>query len=65
MAIDFSFDTDIARSPDIVFAFITDPARLPEWQPRVVRVEQLDEGPMRAGSRMREVRNVRARSSRR
>ena len=59
MAIDFSFDTEIGRAPDVVFSVVTDPARLSEWQPLVVRVERLDEGPLRAGSRMREVRKVR------
>jgi uncharacterized protein YndB with AHSA1/START domain len=58
-AIDFAFDVDIARPPQDVFAVVTDPARLSEWQPLVVRVEQLQDGPLRQGSRMREVRRIR------
>jgi uncharacterized protein YndB with AHSA1/START domain len=30
---------EIARPPDEVFAYITDPARFPEWQDDVVRVQ--------------------------
>ena len=59
MAIDFAFDVDIARPPHEVFAAVSDPARLSEWQPLVVRVEQLQDGPLRQGSRLREVRRVR------
>jgi uncharacterized protein YndB with AHSA1/START domain len=59
MAIDFSFEVDIARSPEEVFAVVTDPSRLPEWQPMVVRAEPLQEGPVRQGTRLREVRRVR------
>jgi uncharacterized protein YndB with AHSA1/START domain len=59
LSIDFSFDVDIARPPEEVFSVVTDPARLPEWQPRVAGVEQLEEGPLRKGSRLKEVREVR------
>lgn len=59
MAIDFSIDMDIARPPGAVFSVITDTARLSEWQPLVVEVEHLEEGPLRPGSRLREVREVR------
>jgi uncharacterized protein YndB with AHSA1/START domain len=59
MAIDFSFDVDIARPPEQVFAFLSDLRRLPEWQPLVVEAEQLGEGPLRQGSRVREARNMR------
>jgi hypothetical protein len=44
-----------------VFAVVTDLDRLREWQPMVVEVDQLDAGPLRAGSRLREVREVRGR----
>lgn len=57
--IDFSFDMDIARSPEEVFSVVTDLTRLPEWQPRLVEVEHLLEGPLQPGSRLREVREVR------
>ena len=57
--IDFSFDIEIGRRPEEVFSVVTDLTRLPEWQPRLVKVEQLQEGPLRPGSRLREVREVR------
>jgi uncharacterized membrane protein len=59
MPIDFSFDVNIDRSPQDVFSAVTDLERLPQWQPAVVEVEPLDEGPLRAGSRLKEVRQVR------
>jgi len=34
---------EIARSPHEVFAFVTDPARFPEWQADVVSVRMLDD----------------------
>ena len=45
----------IARPPAAVFAVMTDPARLAEWQKGTVEVEQLTPGPMGAGTRLREV----------
>jgi hypothetical protein len=42
-----------------VFAVVADPARLPAWQPLVIEVEELQPGPLRAGSRLREVRAAR------
>jgi uncharacterized protein YndB with AHSA1/START domain len=57
----FAIETQIARPPDEVFAAVTDLDRLPEWQPMVVEVEPLDDGPLAAGSRLREVREVRGR----
>ena len=44
----------IARPPGDVFAFMTDPAKLPAWQD-AEEVQQLTEGPVRAGTRFREV----------
>jgi uncharacterized protein YndB with AHSA1/START domain len=59
LPIDFSIDVDIARPPAEVFAVVADPSRLPEWQPLVVEVEMLEDGPLREGSRVREVRAMR------
>jgi uncharacterized protein YndB with AHSA1/START domain len=59
MPIDFSFDIDIDRSPQAVFSVVTDLERLPDWQPAIVRVEPLQDGPLRTGSRLKEVRQVR------
>jgi uncharacterized protein YndB with AHSA1/START domain len=47
----------IGRPPGDVFAFLTDPAKLPAWQD-VDEVRQLTEGPVRAGTRFREVHRV-------
>jgi uncharacterized protein YndB with AHSA1/START domain len=59
--IDFTIATEIARPPHEVFAFVTDPARLHEWQTNVVEVEEAPQGPLATGSRLREVRRVRGR----
>jgi uncharacterized protein YndB with AHSA1/START domain len=48
---------EIAQPPDEVFAFITDPTKLSLWQD-AEEVEQLTEGPVRAGTRFREVHKV-------
>jgi uncharacterized protein YndB with AHSA1/START domain len=51
----FTFRVDVARPVPEVFAFVTDPARLPEWQGSD-GVERLTPGPVRAGTRLREAR---------
>jgi uncharacterized protein YndB with AHSA1/START domain len=45
----------IARPPAAVFAVLTDPERLAEWQKGTVEVERLTPGPMGVGTRLREV----------
>jgi uncharacterized protein YndB with AHSA1/START domain len=47
---------EIARSPEDVFAFVTDPAKLSRWQDAAVM--QLTPGPLGAGTRLREVHKV-------
>ncbi len=49
-----STTVEIARPPDEVFAFVTDPTKLSAWQD-AEEVQQLTEGPVRAGTRFREV----------
>ena len=49
--------TDIARSPDVVFAYVIDPTKLSEWQESVVRAES-SEAPARAGTKARVTRRV-------
>ncbi|MGA2322049.1 MAG: SRPBCC family protein, partial [Solirubrobacteraceae bacterium] len=49
-----STTVEIARPPDEVFAFVTDPSKLSAWQD-AEEVQQLTEGPVRAGTRFREV----------
>ena len=41
----------VARSPEAVFDYLTDPAHLAEWQTSKTSVEPLTEGPVRQGSR--------------
>jgi hypothetical protein len=45
---------DIARAPQDVFAYITDPSKLANWQD-AEHVEQLTPGPVARGTRFREV----------
>ena len=49
--------TEISRNPDDVFAYVTDPTRLPEWQESVVRAES-SQTPARVGTRARVTRRV-------
>lgn len=46
------------RPVDQVFTFVADPAMLPMWQSDLIESEQLTEGPMRVGTRFREVRRL-------
>jgi uncharacterized protein YndB with AHSA1/START domain len=45
---------EIARAPEAVFAYLTDPSKLASWQD-AEEVEQLTPGPVRPGTRFREV----------
>ena len=51
----FSFDIEIDRPLEEVFAYVTDPSKLGEWQTNTAEVEQVTEGPLGAGTRLREV----------
>jgi carbon monoxide dehydrogenase subunit G len=42
---------EIARTPDDVFAYLTDISRFTEWQDAVVSAKPFDDGPMKAGSK--------------
>lgn len=53
----FTLTFHVARPPADVFAYLTDPGRLPEWQENALEVQM--DGPMRAGARMRELRRAR------
>jgi hypothetical protein len=46
------------RPVDQVFAFLADPAMQPLWQSNLIEIEQLTAGPMRVGTRIREVRRL-------
>jgi uncharacterized protein YndB with AHSA1/START domain len=41
-----------------VFAFLTDTSKLATWQSNLIKSESLTEGPLRTGSRFREVRRI-------
>jgi uncharacterized protein YndB with AHSA1/START domain len=50
-------DTIVVERPiEEVFAYFTDPARIPEWQSSALEAHLDGEGPMRAGSTVREKR---------
>jgi uncharacterized protein YndB with AHSA1/START domain len=49
---------EIARPPEEVFAYVTDPARFPEWQPDVVRVDTLEGWPLGVGARFTTTRRI-------
>jgi len=53
--IEFTIQTEVGRPPPEVFAFATDPGRLPEWQTNTVSAVPVEDGPLRVGSRLREV----------
>jgi uncharacterized protein YndB with AHSA1/START domain len=44
----------VARPPEAVFAYMIDPANLPAWQTNKTHAEAVDDGPPRAGYRVRE-----------
>jgi Polyketide cyclase / dehydrase and lipid transport len=48
---------EIARSPEDVFAYVTDPTKLSTWQD-AQEVSQLTPGPVGPGTRFREVHKV-------
>jgi carbon monoxide dehydrogenase subunit G len=47
---------DIARPPEDVFDFITDPANYERWQPSLVEIRPHRRGPLRVGVEATEVR---------
>jgi uncharacterized protein YndB with AHSA1/START domain len=51
----FSFPVEIDRPVEEVFTFVTDPAQLAQWQTSTVSATQETDGPMRTGTRLREV----------
>lgn len=53
--VDFTIETEIARPPGEVFAFVTDPAKLALWQTNTVSAVAESDGPIGLGSRIREV----------
>jgi uncharacterized protein YndB with AHSA1/START domain len=56
--IEFSVEAEIARPVPAVFAYVTDPAKLPTWQRHTISLTREDDGPLGVGSRLREVHQV-------
>jgi uncharacterized protein YndB with AHSA1/START domain len=46
------------RPVEQVFAFLMDTSKLSTWQSNLIKLEPLTEGPLRTGSRFREVRRL-------
>lgn len=53
--IDFTVETPIERPADEVFAYVTDPGKLSTWQTNTVSSTPEEPGPLRVGSRLREI----------
>ena len=53
---------EIARSPEDVFRYVTDPDHLRDWQASVVDVKKEAEGPMHAGSKVVVTRQIKGRT---
>src|SRR6266498_1546074 len=51
------------RPVEQVFAFLADTGKVATWQSNLIKMEQLTEGPLRAGARFREVRRLGRRDS--
>jgi uncharacterized protein YndB with AHSA1/START domain len=51
------------RPVEQVFAFLMDTSQLSTWQSNLIKTEQITAGPLRAGSRFREVRRLGRRES--
>ena len=49
---------DLDCTPDELYAYITDPSHLPEWQLSAVSAELLDAGPVHPGSQVRVTRRI-------
>lgn len=49
--------TEISRSPDDVFAYMTDPTRTPEWEASVVSAQSSDT-PVRVGTKAQLTRRI-------
>jgi len=58
MPISFRLERDISAPPDGVFATLTDLDAAGQWMPSFVRIERLDQGPLRVGSEWRETRKM-------
>jgi uncharacterized protein YndB with AHSA1/START domain len=53
--IHFTIETEIARLPSEVFAYVTDPAKLVTWQTNTISAVAEGDGPLGLGTQLREV----------
>ena len=53
--IDFTIETHIERPVADVFGYVSDPGKLATWQTNTVSAVQEGDGPLRLGTRLREV----------
>lgn len=56
--IQYEVTIHLNRPVEQVFAFLADTGKLSAWQSNLIKNEKLTEGPLRAGSRFREVRRL-------
>lgn len=56
--IKFHIPIEIDRPVDQVFAYVTDPEKLPSWQTNTVSAEVTSDGPFGLGTRLREVHSA-------
>jgi len=55
---------EISRTPQQVYSYVVDLENVPRWQPAVIEVKRLTEGPTRVGSQFREVAKMMGRKIR-
>ena len=61
--IDFFTSIEIQRSVPVVFAYLTEIKRIPEWANTIAEARQISDGPIGEGSRMLEVVDLSVRKS--
>lgn len=54
----FKESVDIARRPEDVYTYVTDPSHLPEWQESIVSVRPVGDAPLTVGSRVVVTRRI-------
>ena len=52
------FSCEIKRPVDDVFAYLTDPAKVPEWNPAVLQCREEPSGPVQVGSMLHMVSRI-------
>jgi uncharacterized protein YndB with AHSA1/START domain len=52
------FSCEIKRPVEEVFAYLTDPAKVPEWNPAVLQCREEPSGPVQVGSKLHKVSRI-------